>query len=324
MRHHECPAVEYEVRDEPVEKLTNRGGELRRFECQLLERFGEPVRHTDLTSAERPVELGLVVTRDHHRRTVTDHPHCQPQHARGVGSSVDEIADEDRCPACGMRGTDGPPGVVESHRIAEFTQQGHQLRPAAVHIADDIERAVQVAIVAVEPGPRDARGVDLFNAAQHVHPAEPLALQPTHTSAELVALAPQHIGAEIPVAALGIAGGRNRQRRVEDDGYRQHVVVAGQRHQLGARCRLHVGRVDDGEPPRGQALRRHEVQRLEGGLRRTLGVFVIGDEPAEKSEDSTSVRAKCFAAKLDLPDPEIPMSTTRESSGISIMPTPPG
>jgi hypothetical protein len=38
--------------------------------------------------------------------------------------------------------------------------------------------------------------------------------------------------------------------------------------------------------------------------------------PLQKSDDSTSVLLQCFAAKVDLPEPEGPTSTTRASSGI--------
>src|SRR5436190_6089435 len=38
--------------------------------------------------------------------------------------------------------------------------------------------------------------------------------------------------------------------------------------------------------------------------------------PRQKSEESTSVGLKCFRAKVDLPEPETPMSVRSESSGI--------
>ena len=34
-------------------------------------------------------------------------PIDEPQDARGVGAAVDEVADEDRLPALGVRGVDG-------------------------------------------------------------------------------------------------------------------------------------------------------------------------------------------------------------------------
>src|SRR6266567_3143501 len=40
--------------------------------------------------------------------------------------------------------------------------------------------------------------------------------------------------------------------------------------------------------------------------------------PRQKSDESTSVGLKCLRAKVDLPEPEAPMSATRESSGMTI------
>ena len=42
--------------------------------------------------------------------------------------------------------------------------------------------------------------------------------------------------------------------------------------------------------------------------------------PRQKSEEMTSVGAKCRAANVDLPEPEMPISTTRHRSGIFIVP----
>ena len=38
--------------------------------------------------------------------------------------------------------------------------------------------------------------------------------------------------------------------------------------------------------------------------------------PRQKSDEITSVGRKCFAAKVDLPEPETPTSVTTQSSGI--------
>ena len=50
---------------------------------------------------------------------------------------------------------------------------------------------------------------------------------------------------------------------------------------------------------------------------------VVSGSPAANAgltagDEITSVGRKCFAAKVDLPDPVEPMSTTREKSGISM------
>ena len=84
------------------------------------------------------------------------------------------------------------------------------------------------------------------------------------------------------------------------------------------RLGLDVGGVDDGQPPAREPLRRDEVQHLEGVLRRRLVVLVVGDERRGRSPTtSISVGAKCVAREgATCRDPDGPIRTTRESSGI--------
>jgi hypothetical protein len=92
-------------------------------------------------------------------------------------------------------------------------------------------------------------------------------------------------------------------------------VGAGQRDECGPRVLLDVGGVDDGEPPGGEPLAGDVVQRLErlGGDR--LVVLVVGEHGPELVGREHACRGEVPAAKVLLPDPVTPISTTRQVSG---------
>jgi hypothetical protein len=65
------------------------------------------------------------------------------------------------------------------------------------------------------------------------------------------------------------------RRQVEDNRYRQAVVLTGQRDQRSAGLGLHIGGINHRQSPRGQALGRDEMEDLEGlrcGRLRRFGV----------------------------------------------------
>src|SRR6202040_4261577 len=109
--------------------------------------------------------------------------------------------DEDGAPAFWMAGPDRAAGGVVLQGVAEFGQQLLELGPAAVHVADDVERAALVLEVAEQLGPGDRGGVDLLGGTQDVDRAEPLAVEVMQAAAELAALAAEHMRAEVPVGA---------------------------------------------------------------------------------------------------------------------------
>ena len=102
------------------------------------------------------------------------HAHHQAEHAGGVGAAVDEVAEEDRPASEGRYGVDRSSAVVAHQLVAEVGEQGLQLRPAAVHVADRVEGAVLVAAVVEERLAHDGGGLDLLDAVQHVDAAEAL------------------------------------------------------------------------------------------------------------------------------------------------------
>ncbi|CAO0834319.1 hypothetical protein SMICM17S_01117 [Streptomyces microflavus] len=167
---HQVAAVQHVVADQPVDELPHllpELGVLGVLARQLLDRLGEAVGLLDLAAREVAAELVLVVAGDAEGVARRDHGHDAAEHTRAVGAPVDEVADEDgRTPF----------GVGTVH-VSELAQQGVQLGAAAVDVADDVERAGEVAQVVV-PALQDHFGaLGLLLGAQDVHLAEALALQ---------------------------------------------------------------------------------------------------------------------------------------------------
>ena len=122
-----------------------------------------------------------------------------------------------------------------------------------------------------------------------------------------------------PKSRSGAAALRSWQTalgQVEHDRDRQHVVLAGQRDQRLAGLGLHVGGVDDGQPPARQPLAGDEVQHLERVVGRGLVVLVVGDQAAAEVGREHLGRRKCLRANVDLPEPEAPTGRRGDSSGI--------
>ncbi len=149
-----------------------------------------------------------------------------------------------------------------------------------MHVADDVEGPVLLLAVVPERLALDGDGVDLLGRGQHEHVAEALALQAAERPAELLPLLADHVRPEVAVCPSPVPLQTQPLREVEHDGNREAVVGAGQGHQRLARLHLHVGRIHDREPARGEPLAGDEMQGLEGVLRRRLVVLVVGDEPA--------------------------------------------
>ncbi len=280
VRDDEAALVEHEVRHEPVHERLGRGPELRRLAPELVERLGEPVRDLDVAPAQRADELVLVVARHAERLARRDHAHDEPQHARGVRAAVDEVADEHRGPPRRRGRADGPALVVPAQPVPQRRQQRLELAAAAVDVADDVERAGELAVVVEHPGEPHVRRRDLVGAPEHVDDPEALALQPREAAAQRGRVPLDDVRAEVAVRAGLVAAHALRDRHVEDDGDRQDVVLARQLHQARARVLLDVRRVDDREQPAPQPDADDVVQCLEGVRRRGLVVLVVRDDAA--------------------------------------------
>ena len=134
----EPAAVEDVVRLQGVAELQHAGAERRGLARQLVQRLAQAVRDLDVAALQRAHQLLLVVAAHRQRGARLHHAHGQPQHARRVRPAVDEVAQEHdraalRVPAVG--------------RVAQLAQQVVEFDPAAVDVADHVERAGQVAQV---------------------------------------------------------------------------------------------------------------------------------------------------------------------------------
>ena len=268
---HEPPVVEHEVADELVDEVRDSGAELLRLRLELPEALGQAVRDPDVAPAQLPHELDVVVPGHPERSPGLDHRHREAQHGRGCRPAIDEVAEEDDLPAIRMP-RDRP---VARTLVAEPIEQLDQLLETAVHVADQVERAVIVLSVHPERHPLDRRGLHVLRGLERVDVAEALTREPPKGAPELGNLAPHHVAPEVALRARLIARLAHPRREVQDDRDRDHVELAGQLDERPARIRLHVRRVDDREAPRRETLAGDEVQRVEGILRRALIVRIV-------------------------------------------------
>jgi hypothetical protein len=203
------------------------------------------------------------------------------QHTRRVRPAVDQVADEHRGTPVRVNRVDRPAVLVADQLVAQAGEQDEQLGAATVHVADDVERPGDVALVVEQLLEPDGGRLDLVHAAQHVHLAEALPGQLPERTPQVAMHPAEHLTAEQPVRpGLGACPG-HRLRHVQHDRHRQYVVVAGDLDQPGAGVRLQVGGVHHGQPPGREALAGHVVQHLERVGGRGLIVLVVRDQPAE-------------------------------------------
>ena len=278
MRDDQVAVVEDEVADELVEELRGLLLELGRLAFELGERLGEPVGQLDVAAAEGADELDVVVAGNAECDAGLDHRQHEPQHGRNIGPSVDKVAEKDGSAALRMLRRQlffrDPP--------AKLAQQCDEFREAAVDVADDVERAVLASTVRPSRLPLDNRRFDIVRRAEHGDVPEPLFAQVFERAAELFALAADYMRSEGPVGPVAVAVLAEPLRQIEDDRRCQHVVLACQRDQRLPGLRLHVRRIDHGQPSRRQSLRSDELQHLERVLGSRLIVLVVGDKTAEE------------------------------------------
>src|ERR687884_364124 len=86
---------------------------------------------------------------------------------------------------------------------------------------------------------------------------EALALQSVEGAPQVGRLATDHVRAEITVGTDTVALLADALREVKNDSDRQAVILPRQGDKRAARLRLHIGRIDDGQPSGSQALSRN-------------------------------------------------------------------
>ena len=279
MRDDELAVVQDEVGDQSVAEVLHLRPKLRRLVRELRERLGQAMCHLDVPALQGLDELVLVVARYAQGVAAGDHAHHQAQDARRVRTAVDEIADEDGRTRRRV-GVDRAALLIVNDGVAELGQQCLELTAAAVHVADDVERPVQMAEVVQQPLADDDRVGDLLLAAQDVDLAEALLAEVLERASQLVALARDDVIAEGAVGPGGVAVQADALGQVEHDRDRQHVVRAGERDEGPARIGLHVRRVDDCQAAGVQSLAGDVVQHVEGRRGRRLVVLVIRHQAA--------------------------------------------
>ncbi len=247
---------------------------------QLAERLGQAVADLDVPPGQRPGQLVLVIAGHGQGVTGRGHAHHQPEYAGRVGSPVDQVAQEQRGPAVWRHRVHRAPRPVPGDRVAELGEQGLQFGPAAVHVADHVERPGPVAVVVEQPFADHHGRAGLGGAAQDVDLAESLPAERAQGPAQLVVLAGNHLRPERAVRAARVALRAQAFRQVQHDRDGQHVVGAGQLHELLARGGLHVGRVHHRQPAGRQPLARDVGQHVERVGRRGLVVLVVGHQAA--------------------------------------------
>ena len=103
----------------------------------------EAVTDFYLLAVEPAQELHVVISRNAECVPGFGHRHDDAQHIRRARAAVDEIADENRAAAAGRVGDCLPLAVAgfKSHAVAQLAKQLFELTRAAVHVADNVERA---------------------------------------------------------------------------------------------------------------------------------------------------------------------------------------
>ena len=200
--------------------------------------------------------------------------------------------------------------------IAKVLQERVQLVTAAVHIANDVERSVLVLAVAPDRLALHHRGLDLCRRGQDKDMAKTFTLEMAQRTAQLLALVAHDVRPKGALRTLAVALLTELLRQVEHDGHWQTVILTRQRHERLARLRLDIRGIHDREAPSRQALGSNEAQDLKGVPGGCLVVFIIADQTAADIGCRISVARKCRRAKVDLPAPEGPTSTTRANSGM--------
>ncbi len=200
------------------------------------------------------------------------------------------------------------PGALASLRdlVAERREQLLQLVGAAVDVADDVERPVEVLLVVPERLALDLDAVDVLGL-EHPDVAEALAPETLDRALEVQPLAAQDVRPELAVGPLPVALLADPLRDVEHDRDRQHVVLARERDERLPRVLLDVRGVDDRQPAGGEPLARRRSGATSNASPVADWSFSSSEtSPRKKSDDMISVGLKCARANVDLPEPVVP------------------
>ena len=241
-----------------------------------------PVRDGDLVAAQQPAaELLIVIA--HHRLSAAIPGHA-PHEAQTVDVSrtaIGQVADEQRLPPVRVRRPDRSlgAGLERLDHVAERLEQRREFVEAAVHVADDVERAAQVASVRPERLTNDLERLDLSRVAQHVHVAKALPLELADVLPERARLTHGDPAAPGAHRVVGVSRLAERGIEIEHDRDRQARAGGGR----GATSTARSGRCTEVASTTVSRRRRRRRSTMwpsssNVSLVRLEGLLVIADE----------------------------------------------
>jgi hypothetical protein len=207
-------------------------------------------------AAQLSEQLHIMVAGDAEGGADVDHIPYQTQAVDDARPAIDQIANEHRLSTIRMSVTELGPAwrrrINCSRLIAELEKQLLQFITASMDIANEIERAMFVPPIVPEGCPLNGDGVYLLGRFQYKYVAKSFTLEGFERTSQLRALLPDNMSAEIAVRSISISPLAHILWQVEDNGDRQGMILAGQRHQGLPRLVLHVRGIDDGKAAGGQ------------------------------------------------------------------------
>ena len=178
-------------------------------------------------AAQSTDELGLVVSGDAQGVAGGDHAHDQPEHARGIGAAVDEVADEERLASFGVGCTD-----CEVARRTRCSQPSSASRvrssEAQPWTSPMMSKGPWIAVRSFH-GRSRTMAASISSAPRRTWTRR----KPSRSGVSRPALSSRcwredDVVAEVAVGPLPVALERNRLGDVEDDRVDEDVVLLGE------------------------------------------------------------------------------------------------
>ncbi len=282
VRDRELPSIQPEVTAKFVQKFRQGLAKAPLLALQLINGLLQAVRDSYFPTREPSPQLAIMVALDSIGGPGSRHAHRYPQGIWRVRPAVDDVAYEDHFPAVGRRDFDGSvPAVVDPlDAIAEFGQKSLELVGAAMDVADNVKRAVVIALICPEGLTRYRGGFDAVDAGKFPDLTETLALKSAETSAHFRHHPLHHLPSEGAVRPPLVALDANLDTRIEYNGDRQGMPSPSEFDPALPIGRAHIGGVDDSYLPVLEPLANdlaHQVERIAG---HALIGFVIGNQSA--------------------------------------------
>ena len=269
--------VEHGMADQAVQKFTSvlapvaalLGGDGVDLGDCLIQAVGD----ADALAAEPSGKFLVVVARYGKGSALLHHGSDKIKRFDGAGAAISQVADEEGFAAFGMRV--GSAGCI-AWREAKAGQQGAQLMDASVNVADDVERAVLVALVAPKLGALNPDGIHVGGGDRKRVAKALLGDVARAVAAQILDLTGDSVWRHDAVYALRIAIQADALWHVEDDGSGEDVLRFRQIHQHFARFGLDVGGVHDDQLAALQALGGDVMEHIEGVGGGGLVELVVG------------------------------------------------